>query len=81
MVNTSNVKQQFLAGDKEAVLYQDPNEPKHTSYASNMKGLQVYGDSQAKILDHNMTSFVGQMIPDPNMMSKSLIPSYFDHNS
>ena len=71
MVDTREAKQKFLAGDKEAVLYQDPHEPKQTSYAANMRGLQVRGDSQAIILDHNMTSFVGQLIPDPNIMGKS----------
>ena len=58
-VNTSAIKQQFLAGDKEVVMYCDPNEPKSTSYASIHKGLQNTPDLQASILDHNLKSFVG----------------------
>lgn len=70
-VDTKAWKQRFLAGDKEAVLYQDPNEPKCTTYAGNHKGLQVRSDQKATILDHNTISFVGQMIPDPFALSKS----------
>lgn len=32
MIDTKEFKQRFLRGDKDAVLYQDPNEPKMTSY-------------------------------------------------
>ena len=39
MIDTKTFKQNFLAGDKEVVMYCDPNEPKSTSYTSTMKGL------------------------------------------
>lgn len=39
LIDTKTFKQKFLAGDKDAVLYQDRNEPKTTSYSANMKGL------------------------------------------
>ena len=70
MVDTMAFKQMFLAGDKEAVMYQDPNEPKATSYAVSHKGIQVRGDFKASILDDGRTSYVGQMITDPFAMSK-----------
>lgn len=31
-VDAKEWRQRFLAGDKEAVMYQDPNEPKHSTY-------------------------------------------------
>ena len=58
-VDTSAIKQQFLAGDKEAVMYCDPKEPKTTSYASIHRGHQVSPEQKAEILDHNLKSFVG----------------------
>jgi len=70
-VDTRAVKQRFLAGDKEAVLYCDPNEPKTTSYATSHKGRQVSPEQQAAILDNCSISYVGQIIPDPNMMTST----------
>lgn len=69
-VDTRAVKMQFLSGDKDAVLYQDPLEPKSASYATTHCGHQVSPDRRATILDHNSFSFVGQITPDPHMMSK-----------
>ena len=69
-VDTRAIKMKFLGGDKEAVLYCDPNEPKTTSYSTTHKGLNVLSQQEATILDYNRTSYVGQIIPDPNMMSK-----------
>ena len=68
-VDTKRVKQKFLQGDVEAVRYQDPNEPKATFYQMTMKGLQVRNGQHAAILDRGRTSFVGQTIPDPTLMS------------
>ena len=59
MVDTRTFKQRFLAGDKEAVMYCDPNEPKTTSYTSTMRGLQVREDERAAILNDCRISFVG----------------------
>jgi len=51
MINTKTFKQEFLAGDKDAVMYTNPNEPKVSFYQSGLKGLQVEGDARATILD------------------------------
>ena len=40
-VDTRAVKMKFLSGDKEAVLYCDPHEPKTTSMKTVHKGRQV----------------------------------------
>ena len=32
MIDTKAFKQRFLQGDKDVIMYQDPNEPKVTSY-------------------------------------------------
>ena len=51
-------------------MYQDPNEPKSTSYAATMKGLQIFGDNRAEILMDGRTSLAGNTLPDPSVMSK-----------
>jgi len=68
-------KMRFLAGDKQAVMYQDPNEPKSSSYQVSHKGKQVSPEQRASILDNQHLSFVGQLVPDPNQMSKCPSPS------
>ena len=40
-VSPKNLKQKFFAGDKEAVMYQDPKEPKVSSYLAHHKGLKI----------------------------------------
>ena len=67
-VSPKNLKQKFFAGDKEAVMYQDPKEPKVSSYLAHHKGLKIGTGQQATILNDERTSFIGQIIPDPNMM-------------
>ena len=59
MIDTKAARQFFLKGDVEAVRYQDPNEPKTTSYSTSIKGLQLRTGQQAVILDHGRTSYVG----------------------
>ena len=51
MIETKSFKQQFLAGDKRAVMYTNPNEPKTSSYQTTLRGIQVDGDVRATILD------------------------------
>ena len=59
MIDTKTFKQQFLAGDKGAVMYTNPNEPKTSSYQSVLRGLQVDGDVRATILDRQWQSYAG----------------------
>lgn len=66
MIDTKAFKQAFLKGEKDAVLYCDPNEHNASSYQNNLKGMQVRGLAQAQILNHNRTSYVGPTMPDPN---------------
>ena len=73
MIDTKTFKQAFLAGDKDAVMYTDPNEPKVSFYQSTWKGNQVDGDFRATILDKQWQSFAGApTIPDPSAMSKCI---------
>ena len=69
MIDTKEFKQTFLKGDRDALYYCDRNEAKHTSYQANLTGTQV--SMPATILDHNRTSLVGLVIPDPAMMTAS----------
>ena len=39
MIDTKATKQSFLKGDKDVVLYCDPNAPKSSSYQQNLTGL------------------------------------------
>ena len=80
-VKTMDVKQRFLSGDKEAVMYQDPKAPLISSNQVNIKGLQVGGNHRAEILDHQHTSYVGQMIPDPAQMGKLQAPFHLSLTS
>lgn len=74
MIDTKTFKQQFLAGDKDAVMYTNPKEPKTSSYQTSIKGMQVDGDFRATILDRQWQSFAGaQTFPDPSRMSKYLL--------
>ena len=68
MINTQEFKLEFLAGDKDAVMYHDKKAKECSNYQSNLKGLQVHGDAQATILDYNRQSFVQHTIPDPNLI-------------
>ena len=70
MYNASAYKQDFLKGDKEAVFYFDPNNPAHTSYALNHKGMQQ--EDRATILDDGRTTFAGPTSPDPAMMRSTM---------
>ena len=70
MIDCKAFKQEFLAGDKDVVLYCDKNAAKVSSYAANLKGRQPVGDYLASILDFNRTSFVGNTIPDPATLGK-----------
>ena len=73
MIDTKTFKQAFLAGDKDAVMYTNPNEPKVSFYQSAWKGNQVDGDFRATILDKQWQSFAGApTIPDPAAMSKCI---------
>ena len=70
MINTSDFKQQFLKGEKNALYYCDPNAPKSSSYQAAMVGIQIEKD-HATILDHGRTSCAGNTIPDPAIMRAS----------
>ena len=67
MMDASAYKQQFLAGDKEAIFYCDPNNPQGSTYANRFKG--VPSDDKAQILNDGRTTFAGATIPDPATMS------------
>ena len=51
-VDTRALRQALLVGDKDAVYYCDPNEPKSTTMKKSFKGLQVGDKSRASILDY-----------------------------
>lgn len=73
MIDTKTFKQQFLAGDKDAVMYTNPKEPKTSSYQTSIKGMQVDGDFRATILDRQWQSFAGaQTFPDPSRMTQTM---------
>lgn len=70
MIDVKAAKQETLRGDKDVIYYVEGDSPNVTSYAKNLRGLQVRGDAQAVILDKNRFSFITTSIPDPHMMSK-----------
>lgn len=55
MMDASAYKQEFLAGDKHAIFYCDPNNPQGSTYATRFKGLP--GDVKAQILDDGRITF------------------------
>lgn len=71
MIDTKSFKLDFLSGDKNAVMYNNPNEAKTTQYATTWKGIQVAGDYKASILDNQWQSFVQQTVPDPSRMTQT----------
>jgi len=52
LIEAKSFKLAFLAGDKEAVMYNNPKEPLTSSYSTNQRGLQVGEDRKATILDN-----------------------------
>jgi len=58
LIDPKAFKLQFLAGDKDAVMYTDPNEPKASFYQTTLKGLQVPEHIRVSILDNQRTSYV-----------------------
>ena len=70
MIDTKLAKQETLKGNKDVLYYVEGDSPNVTSYARNLRGLQVRGDAQATILDKNRFSFITTSIPDPHTMSK-----------
>lgn len=69
MIDVKAAKQETLRGDKDVIYYVEGDSPNVTSYAKNLRGLQVRGDAQAVILDKNRFSFITTSIPDPHMMT------------
>ena len=71
MIDTHGFKQAFLKGQKDALYYCDPNDPKTSTYQLHLKGIQI-GDEKthARILDNGRISCAGNTMPDPAMMSK-----------
>ena len=72
MIDTKQLTQDYLKGNKDVLYYVEGDAPNMTSYQNTLKGLQVRGNAQAVILDKNRFSFIGHPIPDPQMMSKLL---------
>lgn len=70
MIDTKAFKLAFLKGDKDVVMYFEKNQAFPTSYQDTMKGHQVGSDRVAFCLDNQRTSFIGQVIPDPNSIRK-----------
>jgi len=75
IMDPKQTKQDFLKGDKEVVMYFDKKELYGSSYAANLKGLQVSPDRRAFVLDNQRTSYVGHTIPDPTTLGKLPSPS------
>jgi hypothetical protein len=66
-VDTVATLQQFLSGDKEAVLYCDKKELNPSTYQNRFKGLQIYRD-HARIVDDNRITCAGTTAPDPAVL-------------
>jgi len=66
-VDTVDVLQNFLSGDKEAVLYCDKKELNPSTYQNRFKGLQIYRD-HARIVDDNRITCAGTTAPDPAVL-------------
>ena len=62
-------KQEFLAGDKTAVMYLESTAPHMTSYGGKFKGLQPA--EKTEILDDGRTSFNYCTSPDPATMART----------
>jgi hypothetical protein len=69
MCNTKALKQNFLSGDKSAVLYCDKKAANPSTYQNRYKGLQIYKD-HARIVDDYRTTLAGTTVPDPAVLSK-----------
>jgi len=69
MCNTSALKQNFLHGDKAAVMYCDKKESIPSTYQNRYKGLQIYKD-HARIVDDYRITLAGTTAPDPQVLSK-----------
>ena len=66
-MDASVFKQEFLAGDKAAIFYCDPNNPQGSTYATRFKGIPC--EDKAQILDDGRTTFAAAAtIPDPQTM-------------
>ena len=70
MIDTAKFKQAFLKGEKDALYYCDPNDPKVSTYQNTLKGIQIEKD-HAFILDNGRISCAGNTMPDPAMMTAS----------
>lgn len=64
MVDTAGLKQAFLAGDKDAVMYCNKNDLNPSNYQRQHKGVQIYRD-HARIVDDYRTTLAGSTVPDP----------------
>jgi len=67
MCNTSALKQNFLHGDKAAVMYCDKKESIPSTYQNRYKGLQIYKD-HARIVDDYRITLAGTTAPDPQVL-------------
>lgn len=69
LIKPNEYKQEFLAGDKAAVMYLESANPHTSNYMGIFKGLQQ--EDRAQILDDGRTSFNYCTSPDPATMSRT----------
>ena len=69
IIKPPEYKQEFLAGDKAAVMYLESTAPHVTNYSGIFRGLQQ--EDKAQPLDDGRTSFNFCTSPDPATMSRT----------